>query len=47
MQSNLNKIGDKSVTHNIIRIQDNESIVCGYFCIAFIEYMLAGKTLLY
>ena len=47
MQGNLNKIGYKSVTHNIIRIQDNESIVCGYFCIAFIEYMIAGKTLLY
>ena len=47
MRGNLNKIGDKSVTHNIIRIQDNESIMCGYFCIAFIEYMLAGKTLLY
>ena len=47
MQGNLNKIGHKSVTHNTIRIQDNESIVCGYFCIAFIEYMLAGKTLLY
>ena len=42
----LNKIRDKSVTHNIFRIQDNESIMCGFYCIAFIEYMLAGKTLL-
>ena len=43
----LNKIGDKSITHNIFRIQDNESIMCGFYCITFIEYMLAGKTLLH
>ena len=42
----LNKIIDKSITHNIFRIQDNESLMCGICCIAFIEYMLAGKTLL-
>ena len=42
----LNKIRYKSITHNIFRIQDNESIMCGSYCIAFIEYMLAGKTLL-
>ena len=45
-QDVLNKIKDKSITHNIFRIQDNESIMCGFYCIAFIEYMLAGKTLL-
>ena len=32
--------------YNIFRIQDNESIICGFYCIAFIEYTLAGKTLL-
>ena len=26
----LNKIKDKSITHNIFRIQDNESIMCGF-----------------
>ena len=31
------------MTHNIFRIQDNESTVCGFYCIAFLEYMLAGK----
>ena len=41
----FNKIKDKSITHNIIRIQDNESIMCEFYWIAFIEYMLAGKTL--
>ena len=45
-QEVLNKIRDKSITHNIFRIQDNESIMCQLYCIAFIEYMLAGKTLL-
>ena len=45
-QKVLNKVTDKSITHNIFRIQDNESILCGFYCIAFIEYMLAGKTLL-
>ena len=42
----LNKIRDKSITRNIFRIQDNESIMCGFYYIVFIEYMLAGKTLL-
>ena len=32
----LNKIKDKSITHNIFRIQDNKSIICGFYCIAFI-----------
>ena len=41
----LNKVRDKSITHNIFRIEDNESIMCGFYCIAFIEYVLAGKTL--
>ena len=27
-------------------MQDNESVMCGFYCIDFIEYMLAGKTLL-
>ena len=42
----LNRIRDKSITHNIFRIQDNDSVMCGFYCIAFTEYMLAGKTLL-
>ena len=45
-QEVLNKIKDKSITNNIFRKKDNESIMCGFYCIAFIEYMLAGKTLL-
>ena len=45
-QEVLNKIRNKSVTHNVFRIQDNESIVCGFYFITFIEYMLVGKSLL-
>ena len=45
-QEVLNKIKGKSITHNIFKIQNNEPTVCGFYCIAFIEHMLAGKTLL-
>ena len=45
-QEVLNKIKDKSITHNIFRIQDNDSIFSKFYCIAFVEYMFAGKTLL-
>ena len=30
---------------NIFRRQAYDSILCGYFCIGFIDFMLAGKTL--
>ena len=30
----------------MFRIQDNESIMCRFYLIAFIEYLLAGETLL-
>ena len=42
----LNKIRDKSITHSIFRIKGNDSIMCGFYFTAFIEYMFAGKTLL-
>ena len=29
----------------IFRIQDKGSIMCGFYCVPFIEYMLARKTL--
>ena len=28
----LNKIRNKSITHNIFRIQDNKFIMCGILC---------------
>ena len=30
---------------NIFRVQANDSVMCGYFCIGFINFMLAGKKL--
>ena len=38
-------IGNKNILTNIFRIQTYDSIMCGYFCIGFIDFMLAGKTL--
>ena len=38
-------IDNKNVKTNIFRIQGYDSIMCGYFCIGFIAFMLARKTL--
>ena len=38
-------IGSKNVISNIFRIQAYDSIMCGYFCIGFINFMLADKKL--
>ena len=43
----INKfIGNNDIKSNIFRIQAYNSIMCEYFCIEFINYMLKGKTLL-
>ena len=36
---------NKNITTNIFRIEACDSIMCGYFCIGFIDFMFAGKTL--
>ena len=36
-------IGNKNTKANIFRVQANDSIMCGCFCIGFIDFMLAGK----
>ena len=41
-----NFIGNKNVTTNIYRTQAYDSIMCRYFCIEFIDFMLKGKSLL-
>ena len=46
LQEVLSKIKDKSITRKISRIQNDNSIMCGFYCIAFIEFMIAGKILL-
>ena len=38
-------IGNKNIITNIYRIQAYESIVCGYFHIGFIDFMLKGRSL--
>ena len=43
----INKfIDNKKIKASIFRIQAYDSIMCGYFCIEFINYRLKGKKLL-
>ena len=38
-------INKKNIKTNIFGVQAYDSIMCGYFCVGFIDFMLAGKTL--
>ena len=38
-------IGNKNTKANIFRVQANNSVVCSYFCIGSIDFMLVGKKL--
>ena len=38
-------VGNKNIITNIFRVQANNSVICGYFCIGFIDFMLAGEKL--
>ena len=38
-------INRKKIITNIYRIQAYDSIMCGYFCIGFINFMFNGKSL--
>ena len=38
--------GNKNIITNIYRIQAYDLIMCGYFCIGFIEFMLKVESLL-
>ena len=38
-------IGNRNIITNIYRIQNYDSIMCGCFCIGFIDYMFKGKIL--
>ena len=42
---NLLEMKTKNIKTNIFRVQANDSVMCGYFCIGFIDFMLAGKRL--
>ena len=36
---------DTKTKTNIFRIQADNSIMCRYFCIGYVDFMFAGKTL--
>ena len=38
-------IGNKNIITNIYRIQAYDSIMCGYFCIGFINFIFNGNSL--
>ena len=38
-------VGNKNIIANIFQIQANNSVMRGYFCIGFIDFILAGKKL--
>ena len=38
-------IENKNIKANIFRVQANDSVMCGYFCIGFVDFMFAGKKL--
>ena len=39
-------VGNKNIRTNMFRIQADNSIMCGYFCIGFIDFPFAGKILI-
>ena len=39
-------IGHKNTKTNIFRTQSNNSYMCAYFCMGFIDFMFAAKTLI-
>ena len=39
-------LGNKKIITNIYRMQPYDSIICGYLCIGFIDFMLKGRSLL-
>ena len=42
----LIKIKDTPITNNIFRRQSDHSVMCGFYCIAFMEYTIAWQILL-
>ena len=40
-------VGNKKIKDDIFRVQANDSVMCGYFCMGFIDFMSAGRKLNY
>ena len=38
-------VKNKNIKTNIFRIQANDSVMCGYICIGFIDFLFKVKTL--
>ena len=38
-------VENKSIIANFFRVQANNSTMCGYFCVGFIDFMLSGKKI--
>ena len=38
-------VGTRNIIANIFGVQANDSVMCGYYCIGFIDFMLTGKKL--
>ena len=38
-------VRNKNIIANMFWVQANNSIMCGYFCIGFVDFMLASKKL--
>ena len=41
----IKRLRDLRSQKNIFRIQVYDAVMCGYFCIGFIDFMLDGKSL--
>ena len=37
-------VDNKNIITNIFRIQEYDSIMCGYFCIGVVNFMFNGNT---
>ena len=38
-------VKNKNIKTNVFRIQANDSVMCGYICIGFIDFLFKVKTL--
>ena len=45
-KENKTFLSNKNIKTNIDRIQANNAIMYGYFCIGFIDFVIKGKSLL-
>ena len=46
LKENKKFISNINIKTNIFRLQAYDSVMCGYFCIGFTDFMLKGKSLL-